>query len=581
VTPENGEVPEGSAGERAGEYPGGYPDVPRLELDQLLAQLVDRATDVIGAQDRLRGLLRANRSIVGDLALPVVLRRIVEAARDLAHARYAALGVLAPDSGLEQFIHVGMDEQSVAAIGHLPEGKGLLGALIDDPRPIRLATIGEDRRSVGFPPHHPPMASFLGVPIRVRDEVYGNLYLTERDGGQFSAEDEELVAALAATAATAIENARLFAESRRRQDWLQASTEITRQLLASEGENPLRLIARRVLEMADADVVTVVLPAEDDLTQLAVNIAVGAQAEQLARARYPVQDTLSGLAISSGRPVMIGDVRQETTYTVHLSEVLPVGPVMAIPLASTNGSRGALMIGRMHGHRQFNDVELDMAMTFANHAAIALELADARADQQRMALLEDRDRIARDLHDHVIQRLFANGLTVQTIASSLANDPRATRLSHVVDDIDDTIKQIRTSIFELRGPLGPQHDTIRTQLLAVVNDLREALGFTPNVRFTGPVDILITDTLADDAIAVLREALTNTARHAHATQCDIHVSATPHLLTVDVADNGTGLHDSQRRSGLANLRQRAQQHGGELTIHDNGGTHLQWTAQLR
>jgi two-component system, NarL family, sensor histidine kinase DevS len=576
VAPEDGEAPGGSSGGGIGEYS----DAPRLELDQLLGQLIERANDVIGAQDRLRGLLRANRSIVGDLALPVVLRRIVEAARDLVHARYAALGVLAPDRGLEEFIHVGVDDRTVAEIGHLPEGKGLLGALIDDPRPIRLANLGDDRRSVGFPPNHPPMASFLGVPIRVRDEVYGNLYLTEREGGRFTAEDEELVAALAATAATAIENARLFAESHRRQDWLQASTEITRQLLASEGENPLQLIARRILEMADADVVTVVRPVNDS-ADLAVDIAVGDRADELTGATYPVEGTLSGLAISSGRPVMIGDVQQETTYVVQLSTVVPVGPVMAIPLTGARGSRGALMVGRLHGRRQFNDVELDMAMTFANHASIALELADARADQQRMVLLEDRDRIARDLHDHVIQRLFASGLSVQTIASSLRNDPRAARLSRVIDDIDDTIKQIRTSIFELRGPIGPEQETVRTRLLGVVNDLVELLGFAPSVRFSGPVDTVVGDDVAEDAVAVLREALTNTARHANATRVDVEVSATSTEVAVEVVDNGTGLRDAQRRSGLANLQQRAERHGGELSIRDEGGTRLRWTARLR
>jgi two-component system, NarL family, sensor histidine kinase DevS len=332
------------------------------------------------------------------------------------------------------------------------------------------------------------MASFLGVPIRVRDEVYGNLYLTEREGGQFTAEDEELVAALAATAATAIENARLFAESRRRQDWLQASTEITRQLLAIEGENPLQLIARRVLEMADADVVTVVLPAAGS-TDLTASIAVGAEADRLAGARYPSEGTLSGLAISSGRPVMVGDVQQETSYAVNLSEFVPVGPVMAIPLTGSSGvGRGALVTGRLHGRRPFNDVELDMAMTFANHASVARELAGARADQQRMALLEDRDRIARDLHDHVIQRLFATGLAVQSVASTLRDDARSQRLGQVIDDIDETIRQIRTSIFELRGPIGPGDPTLRSRLLDVANDLADGLGFSPVVRFQGPVD---------------------------------------------------------------------------------------------
>ncbi len=555
------------------------PDALQLELDDLLAALVERAQDVMGARDRLRGLLRASREIASDLALPHVLRRIIEAARELVQARYAALGVLSPDSGLEQFIHVGVDDATVARIGHLPEGKGLLGALIDDPRPIRLGTITDDPRSVGFPDHHPAMKSFLGVPIRIRDEVYGNLYLTEREGGEFTAEDEELVSALAATAATAIENARLYDEARRRQLWLEASTEITRQLLSTEGEPPLRVIARRLHDMAEADVVTVVLPTADE-KHVMVEVATGEQAKTLTAVTYPIEGTLSGVAIKSGRPVLVGDVRQERNFTVHLSEVMPVGPVMAIPLVGAARIRGALMVGRLHGRRRFNEADLDMATTFANHAAIALELSDARLDQQRMVLLEDRDRIARDLHDHVIQRLFAAGLTVQSVASGLVGDRRGERLAQVVDDIDATIRQIRTSIFELRGALGPETGTLRTQLVDVAAELTETLGFSPRLRFTGPLDAVVPEPIVEDLLAVVREALTNVARHAQAGQVDVEVAATSAQLSVDVIDNGIGIGEAARRSGLANLRERAQRHGGELTTPDHEGTHVRWTIPL-
>ena len=252
-----------------------FPDVPKLELDELLNQLIGRAQDVVATQGRLRGLLRANQAIVGNLALPVLLRRIVQAACELTGARYGALGVIDPAAGgLEQFVNVGFDEQTIARVGRLPEGKGLLAAVIDDGSPIRLRTMSDDVRSVGFPPGHPPMNSFLGVPIRVRDVVFGNLYLTESRHGEFSAEDEELVAALAATAGVAIANARLYEESRRRQDWLQASTEVTRQLLSAEGEEPLSLIARQARLIADADVVTFMLPTGDG-RRLIVEVAAG------------------------------------------------------------------------------------------------------------------------------------------------------------------------------------------------------------------------------------------------------------------------------------------------------------------
>lgn len=567
-----------------------FADGPRLELDQLLAQLVDRAQDVIATQGRLRGLLAANKTIISDLALPAVLRHIVHAACELVRARYGALGVLAPDRGLQEFVHVGIDEQTVARIGALPEGKGLLGALIDDPKPIRLRTMTEDPRSVGFPPHHPAMSSFLGVPVRVRNEVFGNLYLAEAESGEFTAEDEELVTALAATAGVAIENARLFEQARRRQQWLQASMEITRQLLSAEGEEPLELIARQARTIADADIVTVVLPtAAGD--RLMVEVASGQRADKLAGYTYPVKNTLAGLTFDSGQPVLVGDVAEHDTHYVHLTDFLDIGPVMVLPLAGTQRARGALVIGRLRGRHRFDETDLDLATTFANHAALALELADARADQQRMVLLEDRDRIARDLHDHVIQRLFAAGLSVQSVAGGLAGDARAERLDRVVGDIDETIRQIRTSIFQLRGRLGPQTGIVRSRLLAVVAEVTPLLDFEPGVSFAGPIDSVVPEDVLEDLIAVVREALTNTARHARASRAEVTLTGSPSELTLEVVDDGVGIGATQRRSGLANLRTRAEQRGGSLTLDPPTaeaappapaptGTQLRWTIPL-
>jgi len=255
-------------------------------------------------------LLRATQVATGDLALPVVLQPIVEAARDLVGARYAALGVIAPDGGLAEFVHVGMPDDAVETIGHLPQGKGLLGALIDDPRPIRLRHIGEDPRSSGFPPGHPRMTSFLGVPIRIGDELFGNLYLTESARGQFSAEDEELTLALAATAAAAIDRARLYQAARTRGEWLQATAAITRRLLSvpvgepGERDGPLRLIAERAREIAQAELVSIVLPTPAG-GQLRVEVAVGAGAAELCGRPVPVAGSLAGRAFSTAEPVRV------------------------------------------------------------------------------------------------------------------------------------------------------------------------------------------------------------------------------------------------------------------------------------
>ncbi|MGI8879394.1 MAG: GAF domain-containing protein [Jatrophihabitans sp.] len=566
----------------------GFADGPRLELDELLMQLVDRAEDVIATQGRLRGLLAANTLVIGDVALPVVLRHIIEAACQLVRARYGALGVLAPDTGLQEFIHVGIDDGTAARIGPLPSGKGLLGALIDDPRPIRLQAMPGDPRSIGFPPHHPPMSGFLGVPIRVRDEVFGNLYLTSRIDGEFTAEDEELVTALAATAGVAIENARLFEQAQRRQDWLQASMQITRQLLSSDGEEPLSLIARQTRQIADADVVTVVFP-DADGRNLTVEVAAGERSDDLTGYTYPAQDSLVGLALDSGGPVLVGDVTQDPGVRVHLSEVLEVGPVMVLPLVGTERLRGALVVGRVHGRHRFDEADLAMASTFANHASVALELADARAGRQRLELLEDRDRIARDLHDHVIQRLFAAGLTAQSAAAGLPEGDRTEKLGRVVSGIDETIRQIRTSIFQLRGQLGPETGSVRTRLLGVVAEVAPALAFQPRVRFTGPIDSVVPEPVVEDLVAVVREALTNVARHANATHVELVLAAGTTELVLEISDDGVGMGTTERRSGLANLRERAERHRGGLRITAAAphplpprteGTHLQWTIPL-
>jgi GAF domain-containing protein len=404
-----------------------FPDLPRLELDQLLGQIVERAQEVLGTQDRLRGLLRANEMITGDLALPVVLRRITEAARALAGARYAALGVIGPDGDLTEFVHAGMPAEMVARIGPLPQGKGLLGALIEDPHPIRLGRIGDDPRSSGFPPGHPPMTGFLGVPIRIRGEVFGNLYLTDSTRGQFSAEDAELVTALAATAATVIDNARLYQVAGTRGQWLQATAAITRRLLSPDptdptdrvgAADPLQLIAARSREIADADLVTLVRPAEDG-SDLRVEVAVGAGAEDLSGLPVPQHGSLSGRVFTTGRPLRLTHPTDEPGLASIASGALEVGPVLVVPLCGSTMVHGVLSLARIHGRAAFTPDDLEMAAGFANQAAVAIELAAARVEQQRTAMLDERERIAADLHDHVIQRLFATGLSLQALAGTL------------------------------------------------------------------------------------------------------------------------------------------------------------------
>src|SRR5215216_465710 len=443
----------------------------RLSVELLMGQLVEQASLIMKAQERLRRLLTANRSIVQELSLPAVLHRIVATARDVADARYAALGVIGADGLLEQFLHVGLDEEKVRAIGELPKGRGVLGALIEDPKPIRLTRIAEDPRSSGFPAGHPPMTTFLGVPIRSRDSVFGNLYLTDRiDGGPFTAEDEELVLALAATAGIAIENARLYEESRRRQEWLRASGEISRQLLdpGAEHADTLHRIATSVKRLASADVVTLVRPTHDDPSQLEVVVATGAAERELVGLRYPKHDSVAWQAMEQGYGVRLEGVDQLPGVYLHLRPYVPVSQAMALPLRDETGPRGAIVAGRITPPTPFTDADLDMAETFAGQAAIALELSDYRADQQRLGVLLDRWRIAGDLHDHVIQRLFATGMSLQGTVRRITDAQVRGRVTRAVEQLDETVREIRTSIFDLHTAGTAADASLRRQLLDIV-----------------------------------------------------------------------------------------------------------------
>lgn len=530
----------------------------------------------MAVQSRLQGLLAANRSIIGDLDLSTVLRRIVMAACELVDAEYGALGVIASDgSGLEQFVHVGIDEQLVAKIGHLPEGKGLLGLLIEEPHPIRLVDLKAHVRSVGFPDGHPPMRGFIGVPVRVRQEVFGNLYLTRADERPFTADDEELVQALAATAGVAIENARLFESAQRRQEWLRSSTEVTRQLLSGEGDS-LQTIAQTIHELARAELVAVVQLSADG-TSLEVTMAEGNDAGSLIGVTYPIAGTLSEYVLSSGTPLRLrdpSDAEETGGRSLHLAGLTRVGPVMVLPLAGVQEVRGTLVVTRLPEAGPFAESDVEMAASYANQASIAWELADARRDQQRVLLLEDRARIARDLHDHVIQQLFAAGIKIQATASHIGGDDRQS-LEDVVDNIDQAIRQIRTSIFQL----SPRAGGLRSAILDVVGEFRSTLGFSPQVGFEGPVDTISNPELANDITAVVREALANIGRHANATRIDVVVRVMRGDLLLTVTDNGSGLGAPHRRSGLSNLESRAKARGGTMTVSegaDSVGTKLEW-----
>ena len=553
----------------------GFPDVPRLELDELLVQLVDRAGDVLAAQGRLRGLLRANALVAGDLSLPVVLRQIVGAARDLLGARYAALGVLGRDGELEQFVHAGMDDELVAAIGDLPRGHGILGLLTSEPVPIRLASLSAHPAADGFPTGHPAMGSFVGVPVRIGEEIFGNLYLTERTaGGEFTADDEELAIALAAAAGAAIANARRFAESEQRRRWLDASAQLTPLLLAESQGRLHALITGHAADAADADFAVLAVP--DDPDQVIVTGVTGTLAAGLMNRTVPLAGSLAGRAIRSGKPSLITGDRLEAAAAALGAGI---GPLIAVPLAAGERILGALMLGRLAARQGFTETDLDMAASFAGHAAVAMELARARADQVLLAQAEDHDRIAGDLHDHVIQELFALGMTLQGQATRSA-PATAEQVNGYVDTLDEVIRKIRTSIFGLQQPHQASAD-LQARVMEIIEEHAPQLGFTASVSFPGPPGPDPDETLAHDILAVTREALSNCARHARATAVTISLARQDDLITLDITDNGRGLGTPTRSSGLASMSHRAERNGGtlQITSPSSGGTRLTWTAR--
>ena len=441
--------------------------------------------------------------------------------------------------------------------------------------------MSDDPRSAGFPPNHPPMGSFLGVPVRSRGEVFGNLYLSNATRGEFTAEDEELVLALAMAAGTAISNARRYTAAQLQQRWLEASVEISSQLLSLEGEDPLRMVARRAIEIADGDLVSISLisPQQDELV---VEIALGTQADEIMAMRVPVEGSTAGEVIRGGEPLLLADASSDP-YAV-IPSAIEAGPAMLLPLRGAGGARGVLHVLRTRGRLPFSQTDVTMAAGFAAHASLAVELAEARSADQRLRMVEDRERIARDLHDHVIQELFGIGMGLNGAAATLADGPLADRLNGAVTDLDRTIRRIRTSIFQLRGSAAASPDGLSRQILSVAADMAPALGFAPHVAFSGLVEIRVDDQVANDAVACVRELLSNVAKHAHARTASVDIELAGDELTIAVSDDGEGLpREPSRRSGIANLLARAEQRGGTFTLRPgpSGGTVATWRIKVR
>ncbi|MEZ5117798.1 MAG: GAF domain-containing protein [Candidatus Nanopelagicales bacterium] len=566
--------------------------------------------------DRDRGLFSAVVAVAAGLELGATLRRIVQAAVDLVDATYGALGVLGPDGRVVDFVHVGIDTATAEQIGPLPSGKGILGLLVEHPVPIRLDDLKAHPSSAGFPAHHPPMTSFLGVPIRVRGEVFGNLYLTEkRGGGAFTPDDEHTVMALAAAAGVAIENARLYERTRQRERWQRAVTEIDNAVLSgADAGEVLELVAFRARVLAAADVTAVVLPDSDGvLTVEIVDVRDPDSEEEPPSSRWSVHrsrrrrhvprlDT-GRLRAWVGQPVPEASVlrrayREGRTTVEHSLDLddAPVtedgesvgifGTMVVIPLRTPARVLGILVLLWENDAPPFTEEALELAEAFATQAAVTLVLAEARREHERLVVYEDRDRIARDLHDLVIQRVFATGMMLQGV-SRVPGTPDAVkeRVSRAVDDLDATIKEIRQTIFALHEPVEGPATGLRGRVLREAAQSASTLGFSPAVRFAGPVDSLVPSGVADHLVAAVREALSNAARHARAGRAEVLVQIEDNDVVLRVTDDGVGMPVAGgRRSGITNLLVRAEALGGSCLVEradEDGGTRLVWRVPVR
>lgn len=596
---------DASAGEDRGWDPTSEavlrPDPSRLPLRDLLDEVSTRVEALGRTRDRTEGLLDAVLAIAAGLDLDATLDRVVRAAADLVDARYGALGVLAADHrSLARFVHVGVTDTVRDQIGRLPFGEGLLGLLIADPRPLRLDDLSTHPASVGFPAGHPPMSSFLGVPVRVRGEVFGNLYLTEKRDGAFTADDEAVVAALATAAGVAIDNARLYGrtatlmrEAQRRERWLEATGEITTELLrGTDPAEALALVAQRAAELTDAEGALIVEPdaptgpapsptatnsatnpATDPDPTMTVTASVGLEDRFPLGLRVGTRNSPLGVVAASRAP------RREAALTLSCAQGA-LGPALVLPLRAGDDVSGVLIAVRRPGAPEFDADQLPVVTAFADQAALALALAVSRRAERELDVLADRDRIAADLHDHVIQRLFAVGLGLQSAQRRAGRGDLAGRISDAVDQLDQVVREIRTSIFDLHAdPAG--RPGLGGRVRAAVTELTAHGTVRPVVRVTGPTGV-VPEVLADQVEAVVREGVSNAVRHAGAADVVVTVSVGDELV-VDVTDDGRGMPEAVALSGLLNLERRARAHGGDLTVsgrEDGGGTRLVWRVPL-
>lgn len=555
--------------------------VTGTRIEDLLRDFLARAGELLDAQEQMRGLLEAVVAVAEDLSLEAVLDRVVNSACRLLHARYGALGVIGEDRSLSHFVTVGIGEDLARRIGPLPTGHGVLGLLISEPVPLRLHDLRQHPKSYGFPESHPPMKSFLGVPVRVRDVVFGNLYLTEKEGGgDFTPEDEDLAVALAAAAGVAIENARLYEDARRRASWLEACMDVTGRMLgddrtAEPEKVGLDQIADRALKESGSHLALILVP-DGGVGSYGVAGAAGTDSANFAGNILPVDSATIRSVAATGIPACL----DEAGDILGPAGGLAMGKLLAIDLGAQGAHHGLLFLVRAPGTGPFAKTDVEMGAVFGSHVALGLELDRIHRLREQLVVFSDRDRIARDLHDLVIQRLFAAGLSVQSLRRFTTGEPALTRIDAVTAELDETIRDLRNTIYSLRS--SGEQELLSSRILQTVRTATRSLPFAPHLTLTGEVDSVLDDGTVTHALAVISEGLSNAVRHSEAQAISVSVSVEDGTLTLIIEDNGRGFRDTVPGNGLANMQQRASELRGsfEVTSAPTKGTTVLWSVPV-
>ncbi len=523
-------------------------------------------------RDRKDMLLEAGLTLASELSLPIVLQRIVDLAAQVADARYGALGVIGDNGTLVEFVTTGISAKERRAIGALPTGRGVLGLLIHEPKPVRITNIAGHPQSVGFPPSHPPMRSFLGAPVQAMGRVFGNIYLAEkRSASEFSKDDEESLIVLATQAGVAIANASLYEEVRSREQWLDALRDITTRVLDGEEEGSLlESIAEHARKVAGADAATIV-NVSDTPGELVVAAAAGVRSSEMRGQTLPAEGSISGAVMQSGESLSIDDVSADSRAFQPIVRLGRHGPAVFVPLRVPGGATGTLMVTKLKGSSRFDERRVQLVETLADQASVAIEYGRAQTELRRLGLMEERERIAKELHDGIIQSLFAVGMGLQGTAL-IARSPDVTgRIEDAVEELDKVIRDLRNYIFGLRpGILADR------QLDQALRILGEEIQSRSRAIVEVDIDAAVAASLSGrsaEIIQITREALSNVARHARATRASLRLARSGSKAVLLVEDNGVGFDpsDNTKGFGMGNMRARAAGLGGTLDVKAETG----------